>query len=155
MNTVMQKLRTELIDSVRATLVVSLEIQGLKWKEGSHPELQRLRSVKDEKGHRVHGNRALSQYRRPETGPKRNALWTTKRGLGSKTREYLLLWAMLRGKAYKSVEAKCKEDNYPCIYGMTKILEGYFENGKCPFGMDEINNWVKGEAAPKLVEEAA
>jgi hypothetical protein len=62
---------------------------------------------------------------------------------------------MLRGKAYKTVEVTCKEENYPCIYGMAKILERYFEKGQCPIGMDEINNWVKGEPAPKLVEVAA
>jgi len=155
MNTVMQKLRTELVESIQATLGISREIQGLKWKEGSQPEIQRLRSIKDEDGRRVNGKRSLKPYRRPETGLERNALWEKKRGLGYTTREYLLLWAMLRGKAYKTVEAKCKEENYPCIYGMSKILERYFEKGTCPIGMDEINNWVKGEASPKLVEEAA
>jgi len=155
MNTVMQKLRTELVESIQATLGISRKIQDLKWKEGSQPEIQRIRSVKDDKGRRVHGNRSLKPYRRPETGTERNALWTKKRDLGYTTREYLLLWAMLRGKAYKTVEAKCKEENYPCIYGMAKILERYFEKDKCPIGMDEINNWVKGEAAPKLVEVAA
>jgi hypothetical protein len=155
MNTVMQKLRTELVESIQATLGISREIQGLKWKEGSQPEIQRLRSVKDEKGRRVNGNRSLKPYRRPETGPKRNALWTRKRELGYTTREYLLLWAMLRGKAYKTVEAKCKEENYPCIYGMSCILQKCFGDTPSPIGMDEINNWVKGEAAPKLVEVAA
>jgi hypothetical protein len=155
MNTVIQKLRTELVESIKATLVVSQEIQGLKWKEGSQPEIQRLRSIRGESGRRVHGYRSLKLYHRPETGPERNALWTRKRELGYTTREYLLLWAMLRGKAYKAVEAKCKKENYPCIYGMFLILERYFEKGQCPIGVDEINNWVKGEAAPKLVEVAA
>lgn len=155
MNTVMQKLRTELVESIQATLGVSRKIQSLKWAEGSQPEIQRLRSIRGESGRRVHGHRSLKPYHRPDTGPERNALWTRKRDLGYTTREYLLLWAMLRGKAYKTVEVTCKEDNYPCIYGMAKILERYFEKGQCPIGMDEINNWVKGESAPKLVEVAA
>lgn len=155
MNTVMQKLRTDLIESTQAALSISKKIQSLKWTEGSQPEIQRLRSIKDESGRRVHGKRSLKPYRRPETGPERNALWVDKRARGYSTREYLLLWAMLRGKAYKTVEATCKEENYPCIYGMCKILEYYFEKGQCPIGMDDINNWVKGSPAPKLVEEAA
>ena len=155
MNTVMQKLRTELVESIQATLEISRKIQGLKWKEGSQPEIQRLRSIKDEEGHRVHGNRSLKPYRRPETGPERNALWTKKRGLGYTTREYLLLWAMLRGRAYKTVEAKCREENYPSTYGMSGILQRCFGDTPSPIGMDEINEWVKGGPAPKLVEEAA
>lgn len=155
MHTVIKKLRIDLAKSIQDTLDTSHKIQGLKWKEGSLPEVQRLRSTKNEQGQRINGNRSLKPYRRPETGPERNHLWTKKRGFGYKTREYLLLWAMLRGRAYKTVEAKCKEENYPCTYGMVKILEGYFSDSRCPIGMDEINNWVKGEAAPKLVEEAA
>jgi hypothetical protein len=155
MNPVMQKLRADLIQKIQATLELSRKIQGLKWKEGSQSEIQRLRSIKDEKGHKVYGNQALKAYRRPETGPERNALWTEKRSLGYSTREYLLLWSMLRGKAYKTVEVKCNEENYPSAYGMLTLLEGYFEKGKCPIGMGDINNWVKGDSAPKLVNEAA
>ena len=123
--------------------------------EGSQSEIQRLRSIKDENGLRVHGNRSLKPYHRPETGPKRNALWTKKRELGYTTREYLLLCAMLRGMAHKTVEAKCKEENYPSNYGMSCILQHCFGGIPSPIGMNEINNWVKGEPAPKLVEIAA
>jgi len=155
MHTVMQKLHTELVKSIQATLGISREIQGLKWKEGSQSEIQRLRSVKDGNGRRINGNRSLKPYRRPETGPKRNTLWTRKRELGYTTREYLLLWTMLRGKAYKTVEANCKKENHPSIYGMSRILQRCFGDAPSPIGMDEINNWVKGEAMPKLVEVAA
>jgi hypothetical protein len=155
MNTVTKKLRIELIKSIQATFEVSRNIQSLKWKEGSLPEVQRLRSAKNERGQKINGNRSLKPYRRPETGSERNRLWTQKRSLGSTTREYLLLYAMLRGKAYSTVESKCKEENYPCIYGMSVSLEKHFKDKKCPIGMDEINEWVKGGPAPQLVEEAA
>jgi hypothetical protein len=155
MNTVMQKLRTELVESIQATLEISREIQSLKWKESSQSEVKRLRSVKDEKGRKVNGNRSLKPYRRPETGPKRNGLWTKKKELGNTTREYLLLWAMLRGKAYKTVEAKCKDENLPSAYGMLKILEVCFGGTPSPIEVDDISNWLKGESAPKLVEVAA
>lgn len=155
MNTVTKKLRIDLIKSIQATLGVSRRIQDLKWKEGSLPEVQRLRSVKNESGQRVNGKRSLKPYRRPETGDERNRLWTEKRGLGYTTREYLLLYAMLRGRTYKSVEAKCKEENYPSTYGMACILEGYFGDTKCPIGMDAIHEWVEGGPAPQLIEAAA
>lgn len=155
MHTVIKKLREDLVKSIQDTLEISRKIQGLKWKEGSLPEVQRLRSVKNEQGQKVNGGRALKPYRRPETGEERNCLWTKKRSVGFTTREYLLLWAMLRGRAYKSVEAKCKEENHPSTYGMACILEGYFSDSRCPIGADEINEWVKGGAAPQLIEAAA
>ena len=155
MDTVTKKLRFELVKNIQATLEVSRSIQGLKWKEGSLPEVQRLRSVKNERGQKVNGKRSLKPYRRPETGDERNRLWTQKRSLGYTTREYLLLYAMLRGKAYATVESKCKEENYPCTYGMSLILEKFFADTKCPIGMGEINEWVKGGPAPQLIEEAA
>lgn len=155
MNTVMQKIRTKLVKSIQATLGINQKIQSLKWAEGSQPEVQRLRSIKDDEGRRVNGKRSLKPYHRPETGPERHNLWVQKRDLRRVTRKYLLLLAMLRGKEYKTVEAKCRGDNYPPIYRMTQILEWYFEKGKCPIGMGDINNWVQGSPAPKLVEEDA
>jgi hypothetical protein len=62
---------------------------------------------------------------------------------------------MLRGKDYKTVEPKCKEGNSPCTYGMLLILEKYFDNDSCTIEMDQINDWIKGGAATKLVEVAA
>lgn len=155
MNTVMQRLRADLGQSIQTTLEISRKIQGLKWKEGSQSEIQRLRLIVDDRGRRVNGKRSLKEYSCPETGPERNRLWVKKRSIGCTTREYLLLWAMLRGKAYKTVETKCREENYPNNYGMARLLEGYFEKGKCPIGIDEINNWVKGTSMPNLAKEAA
>jgi len=154
MNSVTKKLRSDLIASIQATLEVSQQIQGLKWKDGSLPEVQKLRSVKNEQGHKIHGKRALKPYRRPETGPERYLLWYKKRGLGSTTREYLLLYAMLRGKAYDRAEKKCREGNEPSVYCMAQALERYFEGGKCPITMNHISEWIAGGAAPSL-EEAA
>jgi hypothetical protein len=132
MHTVMKKLQSDLVKSIQDTLEISRKIQSLKWKEGSLPEVKRIRSIKNELGQKINGKHSLKPYRRPETGNERNHLWTEKRAIGFTTREYLLLWAMLRGRAYKTVEAKCKEENYPSTYGMACILEGYFGDDEVP-----------------------
>lgn len=154
MNSVTKKLRCDLIANVRAALEVSQKIQSLKWAEGSLPEVQKIRSVKDESGHKVNGRRALKPYLRPETGPERSILWGKKRSLGWTTRDYLLVYAMLRGKPYKAVEKNCAENFGPSVYGMNHVIRKYFEEGKCPITEEQIIGWLNGEAAPTL-EEAA
>ena len=86
MNTVIKQIHAELRNTVASTIKVSHQIHTLKWKEGSLPEVKRIRSERNPQNQRINGKRALKPFRRPETGDERNRLWAEKRDLGATAR---------------------------------------------------------------------
>jgi len=127
------------------------QIEALTWKEGSLPEVQAIRSKRDASGHCVAGKRALKEFRRPETGPERFDLWNQKRWAGWEARTALLAYGLVRGRAYKTIEASCAPGNEPSSYNILKLLEGILPSGKVTEAV--IKEWLKGGPAPALIEK--
>jgi hypothetical protein len=124
---------------------IRLEIQALKWKEGC-PPVQR-----DASGRKVTGKKALAAFRRPETGPQRFGLWDDKRSEGHYARIYLLLLGMLRGRPYKSIEAKCHPWKTMTARSLHKSLGNVLDAEQMAhFPEPAIKAWLDGGEAPKL-----
>jgi hypothetical protein len=125
-----------------------LGIQALKWKE-EKPPVQR-----DVSGRKVTGKKALKAFRRPETGPQRASLWVDKRWVGSNARVYFLLLGLLRGRPYKTIEAKCHPWNKMGSGLLYKTLGNVLDKGlMVHFPETAIKAWLEGEPAPKLLVE--
>ena len=66
--------------------------------------------------------------------------------LGVDTRHYLLAYALLRGLSYKTVEGKCREDNKPNVFILSKIIDNlyndHYDFGKNVWTQDKIKEWL-------------
>jgi hypothetical protein len=121
-----------------------LEIQTLKWKEGK-PPVQR-----DASGRKVTGKKALKAFKRPETGPQRFGLWDDKRSVGSITRVWLLLLGLLRGRPYRSIEAKVHPWNVMSAKTLHRWLADVLPSEQMtPYNEAAIKAWLDGAPAPK------
>jgi len=128
------------------------EIQSLKWKEGCPP------TQRDAYGRKVTGKRATKAFRRPETGPQRDSLWWEKRNVGSVTRVWLLLLGLLRGRPYKSIEAKVHPWNVVSAKTLHRWLADVLPSEQMTtYNEAVIRAWLDGAPAPKppVVEEKA
>jgi hypothetical protein len=151
MKNVLKRLRQEIKDKAVAGNQVRRAIESLAWKEGSAPQVQAIRSKRDASGHRVEGKKSLKKFRRPETGPERYSLWDEKRSVGSGARIYLLLYGMLRGRPYLSIEKKCDEAPSAYLLGITvaQVL------GQDRATQKDIQAWLDGGEAPSLAGREA
>ena len=129
------------------------QIQSLSWKDGTLSEVQKLKSLRDGANHRVNGKRSVKAFRRPETGNERSMLWGYKRNAAMTTRDSLLAYGMLRGRAYKTLELKCAPGNAPSAYGISEVLEGISLVKE--ISRELIEKWLDGEAVPSILEVAA
>jgi hypothetical protein len=145
MNTVLKQLRVDVRDLIVKGSQVRKDISSLKWKEGSLPEVQKLRSQRDASGHRFHGKRSLVSFRRPETGAQRSGLWDKKREIGWDARNLFLIYGMLRGRLYSTMEKNCV--CAPSAFGLEKCLDKYF--GESSIKESAIQDWISGGAAPE------
>lgn len=145
MNTVLKQLRVDVRDLIVKGSQVRKDISLLKWKDGSLPEIQKLRSQRDNQGHRFHGKRALVPFRRPETGEERSRLWNKKREIGWDARNRFLIYGMLRGRLYSTIEKNC--DCPPSAFSLERCLDKYF--GESPIKESVIQDWIAGGAAPE------
>lgn len=153
MNTVIKQLRREVCNLITKGCQISSSIATLKWREGSLPEIQRLRSERDAAGHRVHGKKSLSRFRRPKTGAERNRLWWEKRAIGYDARNHLLVYGMLRGKLYLKIEKNSK--HLPSAYALKTCMDQYLKDSSIT--EEQIQTWLDGGSAPvwKTKVEAA
>lgn len=151
MKQALNQLRQEIRGKAEEGGRIRRAIEALVWKEGSLPEVQAIRSKRDASGHRVEGKKALKKYRRPETGPDRYSLWDEKRGVGSGARIYLLLYGMVRGRTYQSIERKCDEppSSYLLWINLAKLL------GQDRTTQKDIQAWLDGGEAPSLAGREA
>jgi hypothetical protein len=134
---------------------IRVEIQALRWKEGSADEVRALRGKRDERGRTVAGRRALAPFRRPETGPERAELWAQKRGVGVAARTMLLLRGMLSGVPYARIEARCREGNAPSARALHRALAAYLvEPALAGFPEAAVRGWLEGVEAPRLGQTA-
>lgn len=156
MNTVIQQLRHEVCDLIKRGGQVRANITSLKWREGSLPEIQKIRSERDEQGHRIKGKRALASFRRPETGEERNRLWGKKRDIGYDARYHLLVYGMLRGREFLKIEKNhAGKDCLPSTYALKRCLDRYLKDSSITEA--QIQAWIDGGPAPvwKTEVEAA
>jgi hypothetical protein len=154
MNTVIQQLRHDVCELIAKGSQVRTNISTLKWREGSLPEIQRIRSERDEQGHRVKGKRALAPFRRPETGEERSRLWGIKRDIGYDARDHLLVYGMLRGRNLSKIEPNCTEKYCPpSAYALKRCLDQYLPDSSIT--ETQIQTWIDGGAAPVWRVEVA
>ena len=100
---------------------IRTRINLLRWLGGSESQVQALRSAKDDTGHRFNGKRAFKAFKRPDTGPARHQLHLDRKYLSLGTRNLLLAYAILRGKAYHTLETSC--ETYPNVTNIAIVLE--------------------------------
>ena len=154
MNTVIQQLRHEVCDLIAKGIQIRNDITSLKWKEGAFPEIQRIRSEKDDQGHRINGKRALAPFRRPETGEERSRLWGKKRDIGYDARYHQLVYGMLRGRKFSKIEPNhAGKDCFPYIYALKRCLDRYLPDSSIT--ETQIQDWIDGGAAPVWRTEVA
>jgi hypothetical protein len=154
MNTVIKQLRRDICELTVKGSQIRTTITSLKWREGSLPEVQKIRSEKDANGHRVKGKRALARFRRPETGGERSRLWCEKRDLGYDSRYHFLVYGMLRGRAFSKIEpnhAGCGCS--PSTYALKRCLNKYLPDFSIT--EDQIQTWIDGGSAPVWRVEGA
>lgn len=137
----LQRVREDHLRCIETQRGIRRQIQELSWKPGSMPEVARLRSERDADGKRLHGNKALKPFRRPETGPDRYRLWDEKRGRKDEARVHNVLYGMLRGRKYAQIERN-PADPISSEY-LFNVLRCYELNS--PFEMIEIGRWILGE----------
>jgi len=144
-----QTIKQLIKDRIEESKKLRLEIQTLKWKEG-RPPVQ-----KDVSGRKVTGKKAWIAFKRPETGTQRAALWVDKRGVGSNARVYFLLLGLLRGRPYKTIEAKCHPWNKMYSGALYRALGNVLSKDlMVHFPETAIKSWLDGGPAPKVpIEE--
>lgn len=154
MNTVIQQLRHDICKLTAKSSQVRTSISVLKWHEGSLPEIQKLRSERDTLGHRVNGKKALTPFRRPETGGERSRLWSKKRDLGYDARYHLLVYGMLRGRTFSKIEPNhAGKGSLPSTYMLKRCLKKYLPDTSITEA--QIQTWIEGSEAPVWKNEVA
>jgi len=154
MNTVIQQLKSDVCELIAKSNQVRTSISSLKWREGSLPEIQKIRSERDELGRRIKGKRALAPFRRPETGEERSKLWSKKRDIGYDARYLLLVYGMLRGRKFSKIEPNhAGNDCLPGTYLFKMCLDRYLP--KSSITEEQIKSWIDGGAAPVWRTEVA
>jgi hypothetical protein len=154
MNTVIQQLRRDICELTAKGSQVRTNISSLKWREGSLQEIQKIRSERDNQGRKVNGKRALAPFRRPETGGERSILWSKKRDIGYGARYHLLVYGMLRGRAFLKIEPNhVGKDCLPSTYAFKICLKKYLPDSSIT--EDHIQTWIDGGEAPVWKNEVA
>lgn len=147
MNTVIQQLRHDICELTAKSNQLRTNISALKWREGSFPEVQKIRSERDEQGNKIKGKRALAPFKRPETGGERSRLWSKKRDIGYDARYLLLVYGLLRGREFSKIEPNhTGKDCLPSTYMFKMYLDRYLP--KSSITEDQIKAWVDGGSAP-------
>lgn len=87
-----------------AKRVLRERVSALKWKTLPLPSITR-----DSDGRKISGKKALKAFRRPETGPERDALRAAYQFPDrAKARATLLAYGLLQGMPYASMESRAK-----------------------------------------------
>jgi hypothetical protein len=147
MNTVIQQLRHDICELIAKSNQIRTNISSLKWSEGSLPEIQKIRSERDEQGHKIKGKRALAPFRRPETGEERSRLWSKKRDIGYDARYLLLVYGLLRGRIFSKIEPNhAGKDCLPSSYMFKMTLDRYLKDNSIT--EVQIQTWIDGGSAP-------
>lgn len=151
MKKIIENLRNEIKTLAAGQVERKKAIHGLTWRPGSDSEIARIRSERAEDGRRKHGKKAIKGYRQPETGPQRHAIHMEKLAWRSDIRDLLALYGMLRGRAYKQIEAKATPGSNPCgmqscpsarvLFG---LLTAYLGDQPSPYTRDDIQAWLDG-----------
>lgn len=55
----------------------------------------------------------------------------TKQGLSFEVRHLLIAYGLLRGKTYKQIESKVKDNNEPCMNYIKKLMNEYESKNVC------------------------
>lgn len=139
---VLEALKNRIKESASEGSEIHSKIAALKWKPG-RPLVQR-----DESGRKISGKKAWKAFRRPETGYERHCLWSDKRSVKQDARWNQVVYGMLRGRAYRSLEPKTRPGNelHP------RWLLGTLNHaaGDVPHGITEaeIKAWLEGGPSP-------
>jgi hypothetical protein len=103
-----QACKREIKNYVEQSRSLRQEIRSLKWKPGVEEQFGKIAHARRSLDHVALGaaRAGLKAYRRPETGDQRYDLWSRKRSTASQIRALSLVYAILRGRQYKTVEPK-------------------------------------------------
>jgi len=147
-----EALKNEIKGQVETIRGIRGKINGLKWKPGTEEKVAAVRAKSRPRGNRQDcplGKADLKEFRRPETGPERYALWNEKRDEGITARYLLLAYGALRGRSYKQIEPSCREGNEPVAGWIWSKLSDFVEPKLwSTLTESSIEAWLKGTPLP-------
>lgn len=149
MKTALIQLKSFVAECSKVCQETRVKIQNLSWKEGTLSSVREVLSKRNASGFRVNGHKSVKCFRRPETGTQRSNLWAGKRDRGFEVRHGLLALAYARGRAYTTVERRCRAGNEASAY----TIFTYLTNMAPELGAtrDQVQAWLKGETATQQV----
>jgi hypothetical protein len=101
------------------------------------------------------GGSAIAAQIREAKGLDRYHLWNEKRYHGDSTRNALLAYACLRGRAYETVERKVREGNFPSATAVrSHLLDALDDAQKVEWTPERVRDWLEGKASPAATEAA-
>jgi hypothetical protein len=154
-STAISQFKTIVCDKATESINLRQQIDALRWFLESLPEVKRIKSTRDADGRRTVGKKALKSFRRPETSNERQRLHRDKRWVGQEARIALLIYGMLRGRAYWTLEASCQPGNEPSVYLLNTRLFDVFPDLRGKLPNTAIKEWLEGGPAPMFFSEVA